>query len=1170
MKKRLFALVTLICMMFNLNIMPLKSSTVYAETTIIASGTCGSNLKWVLDSLGVLNISGSGNMDNYTSINGYISSPFSQLSWQIKSATIENGVTSIGDYAFYDCFNLTSISLPEGLSSIGNLAFKGCSSLTSISLPEGLTSIGNYAFKGCSSFTNIILPEGLTSIGRFAFEDCSSVTLIILPESVTSIGDYAFNKIYKWQLKFIVVPNSYAYNYVLNNGLYYQYLVDPNIKYSTDSFLSFRDDYLYLKPLEIRSLSELINYSTDIPFENILFSVLDDSITMISDGKIAGIGEGSCTVNATYGNLSDSFNVVVSASENSISATGISLSEDALTINKGLKIAVKATIEPVTATDRTVTWTTSDMSVVTIQNGVITSVAPGTATVTASINGYSDSIAITVNAPLLALGVDDDDFAVNKNETHKIYCYHYPYYTTDDKTVTYTSSDESIATVDSKGIVTGISLGTATILLTNGSIQKSVNVTVTSRLTGISLNKTSINGIKNSSEQIFVNYDPVDTTDDKTITWSSDNASIAAVDSTGLVSYISKGITTITATVESYSAKCTVIVTEIPLISISLNYSEIDLLYADTISLAVAYEPSNTTDDKSITWTSSDELVATVSSDGTVTAIGNGTATITATTADGNKTASCMVIVAVPVIGVTLDRSELSFTKFGQTDKLIATVAPSNAANQNVTWTSSNESVATVDKDGTVKAVGNGTVTVTVATEDGKKTASCVVTVKDYSGEYHIQSKKSNLVMDVYGGGRDIGTNIIQWRFHGGLNQQWRFESLGNGYYKVTSVLNPTYSLDVYRSGTEIGTNVIQWTYHGGPNQQWKIIENVDGSVSLMSRLAEESGTGYILDVYGGGMDEGVNVIQWTAHYGDNQKWYLEPVQDYTMNYENNGGSAVVSSIVTTGHLVTEPQEPTREGMIFKGWFKDTALTIPWDFAADKMPAQDTTLYAKWMDSTYSVIFDSQGGSAIETKKVDPDTLITPPEAPTKTGYSFCGWYKEADCINQWNFDVDTVMANTTLYAKWIKDWGGTYFIRSKKSNLVMDVFGGGTEMGTNIIQWSYHGGLNQQWKFESLENGYYKITSVLNPQYSLDVYGGGTDLGNRVIQWNYHGGINQQWKIIENDDGSVSLMSRLAEESGTGYLLDVYGGGMDAGVNVIQWTAHYGDNQRWYLESVN
>ena len=112
----------------------------------------------------------------------------------IISATIPEGVTSIGERAFYGCSSLTSITLPESVTSIGDFAFYGCSSLTSITLPEGVTSIGKNAFYGCSSLTSITIPENsqLMSIGDYAFYGCRSLTSITLPEGVTSIGKSAF------------------------------------------------------------------------------------------------------------------------------------------------------------------------------------------------------------------------------------------------------------------------------------------------------------------------------------------------------------------------------------------------------------------------------------------------------------------------------------------------------------------------------------------------------------------------------------------------------------------------------------------------------------------------------------------------------------------------------------------------------------------------------------------------------------------------------------------------------------------------------------------------------------------------------------------------------------------------------------------------------------------
>ena len=209
----------------------LLSACTFSAYAAIIDGTCGDNLTWTLNTKdSTLVISGEGEMDSY--IDMHVFPSWIEYKSYIKYVTIQDSVTSIGDYTFYlpaeyenirsitlgnsvktigsdafsSCPSLTSVTIPNSVTSIGGSAFSGCSSLTSITIPNSVTSIENGVFSSCSALTSVTIPNSVTSIGGSAFSGCSSLTSITIPNSVTSIGNQAFSGCSG--LTSITIPNS--------------------------------------------------------------------------------------------------------------------------------------------------------------------------------------------------------------------------------------------------------------------------------------------------------------------------------------------------------------------------------------------------------------------------------------------------------------------------------------------------------------------------------------------------------------------------------------------------------------------------------------------------------------------------------------------------------------------------------------------------------------------------------------------------------------------------------------------------------------------------------------------------------------------------------------------------------------------------------------------------
>lgn len=251
----------------------------------------------------------------------------------------------------------------------------------------------------------------------------------------------------------------------------------------------------------------------------------------------------------------------------------------------------------------------------------------------------------------------------------------------------------------------------------------------------ITLSSTSMDLLIGQTGQLTATVLPNNATY-KGLIWTSSDESVATVDVTGKVTAVSIGTVSIAAhsADAKKSAVCEVTVLQ-KAESITLDKTSLEIYVGDEPVALVATVQPDTYTSKDFTWSSSNKSIATVDDEGKVTAVTNGTATITVKTSDGSGlSATCSVKVYRHVESVSLNKTEMTLYVAGNSSTLTATVLPSTSNNKNVTWTSSDESVATVDQSGKVTAVGLGKSFITVTTVDGAKTASCEVTVKEAYG----------------------------------------------------------------------------------------------------------------------------------------------------------------------------------------------------------------------------------------------------------------------------------------------------------------------------------------------------------------------------------------------------------------------------------------------------
>ena len=359
-----------------------------------------------------------------------------------------------------------------------------------------------------------------------------------------------------------------------------------------------------------------------------------------------------------------------------VPATGVTLDKTELSLTEGESATLTATVEPENATDKTIVWTSSDNAVATVENGVVTAVKAGTATITAACGSAKAECTVTVTAAPagpISVKVGTAAYPV-KPVDGQAGKYHVAVPYGSDVTVTIDADASAFFMItDAKGNYTDFYSNPFT-------------------ATAAQLDKLLI----------------------------SKDIPFTPANSASKVAYLSIMDAMAGTTYELYIELTR---EAVPATGVTLNETALSLHPTEKATLTAAVAPENTTD--TLVWTSSNDAVATVK-DGVVTAKSEGTATITA--ACGSAKAECVVTVLPPILatGVTLDKAALKLYE-GDAAKLTATVEPENTTDKTIVWTSSDNAVATV-KDGAVTAVKAGTATITAAC--GETKATCAVTVK--------------------------------------------------------------------------------------------------------------------------------------------------------------------------------------------------------------------------------------------------------------------------------------------------------------------------------------------------------------------------------------------------------------------------------------------------------
>ena len=656
----------------------------------------------------------------------------------LKSVEFKNPNTKIGERVFSNCSSLASVKLPENLTSIPEYTFNGCKLLADINLPATLRSIDNYAFYNCDALTELTVPGNVWQIGSYAFYDCDSITKAVIPDSVTSLGSYAFYGCDKlaevdFGIGLTAIPDS-AFRQIPALTK----VILPRFA-TTVAANAFAEDTKLREVTIPSTVTSIQTNSFSYPTKLTVYGIAGSYAEQHAK-------ERKMTFVAVDGTKVDSIAFKQSVYEFSASGSGSYFIPE-------MEILPKESVEPIT-------FTSSDESIATVNNGKVTFKGYGTATITATTaSGKTAACTVKINRAVSGVRLDYSKLSLKTGETAALTATVYPSNAA-NKAVKWISSAPDVASVDQTGKITALKPGITTITVEteDGGYTATCNVTVIDSsivsVTGVKLSATVAELTIGNSKQLTAAISPTNATN-KGVTWSSSNTNVASVSSSGVV--VAKGEGTATITVKTddggYTAACTIRVSKpspsvVAVTGVKLSAIGIELPVGGSKRLSATITPSNATN-KDVTWSSDNTSVAAVNASGLITAKDEGTATVTVRTDDGGYTATCKITV-VPVTAP--EKVEISVSadslKYKETTKVNVSELP---VGYTVQYSSSDESIAKVDSNGNIKAVGKGTATITVKVIDPNGNVA-----RDSSGREISDSVQMNCTMTFW-------QRIVKW-----------------------------------------------------------------------------------------------------------------------------------------------------------------------------------------------------------------------------------------------------------------------------------------------------------------------------------------------------------------------------------------------------------------------